>query len=230
MLWVIESQVLRTVFRVYFITFITLLGLVGSQCCKCAAKVDLLRGKNVELHRMTGWLRLSDILTCIWKMKKLPGGVWLGTVMIITALLSTAADITVALLVVPVEGLGECPFTEGLVMNWETPEAFTQPPANGYPATIASNAQIYSELAGCDVGIYRKIPQSGDPQFCGRDIDVLGEWQCQDLNMDRSFTATTSYSEIANSLMQADLQYSNWSYNLIYYNGGEETTHLAVCK
>jgi hypothetical protein len=231
MLWTIDSGVLRLVLRVYFIIFITLLSLIGSQCCKCAAKVDLLQGKNVDLNRMTGWLRLSDILTCIWKLRRLPGGLWLGLVMIITALLSTAADLTVALLVVPVDGLGECIFTEGLVMNWETPEAFNRPPPNGFPALIATNVQIYSNNSGCLVGIYTKVPQNGDPYFCGRDIDVLGGWGCKDVNMDSSFDSSATVLEIERSLVQANLQYSNVSDSYIYYDTGSPgSTHLAVCK
>jgi hypothetical protein len=215
--------------RIYFITVLTLLGLIGSECCKCVAKVDLLRGKKVKLHLMTGWLRPIDIVTCIWKLKRLPGGVWLGIVMIITTLLSVSADLTVTAFVVPVLAPGECLFTTGLVMNWQTPEDFFSPPPQGYPALIASNAQFYSADSNCSVGIYKKVPQDGDPAFCGRDNDILGRWECEDQNKDTSFGSDVTVQSVTEDLIQANLQYLNTS-NYKYYNGEGQTTHLAICK
>jgi hypothetical protein len=229
MLWPLDSNVLRVVLRIYFITIITLLGLIGSECCKCAAKVDLLRGKNVKLNRMTGWLRPIDILSCIWRLKRLPGGLWLGIVMIITTLLSLTADLTVALLVVPVLTPGQCLFTIGLVMDWQTTEGFVAPPPNGYPALIASNVQIYSANSNCSVGIYKKVPVDGDPLFCGRERDILGRWECEDLNRDSLFGPDITESSIKQSLTQYNLQYPNVS-STDYYNDQQQTTHLAVCK
>jgi hypothetical protein len=183
----------------------------------------------VERNLMTGWLRPMDIVTCIWKLKRLPGGVWLGLVMIITTLLSVSADLTVTAFVVPVLASGECLFTYGLVMNWQTQEVFSSPPPNGYPALIASNVQIYSANSNCSVGIYTKVPWSGDPAFCGRDIDILGRWECEDQNKDTFFNPNVTADSITGDLMLANLQYPNTSY-WNYFTPEGETTHLAICK
>jgi hypothetical protein len=230
MLWTIDNGTLRVVLRVYFITMTTLLGLIGSECCKCAAKVDLLGGKNVKLNRMTGWLRARDIFTCIYKLRRLPGGSLLGFVMITTTLLSLTADLAVSKLVLPATGPSDCIFTTGLVMDWTQNETFNSPPANGYPALIASNVQIYSTYSNCSVGIYRKVPISGDPLFCAKEKDILGRWECQDQNSDQTFAPTVSKNSIEESLLASNLQYSNMSFYNYYAGDESHTTHLVICK
>jgi hypothetical protein len=69
MLWAIDNDTLLLVPQVYFITMTTLLEIIGSEYCKCAAKFDLLYGKDVKLNRMTRWLRSVDILICIYKVE-----------------------------------------------------------------------------------------------------------------------------------------------------------------
>ncbi len=229
MVWTIDNGTLRVVLRVYFITMTTLLGLIGSECCKCAAKVDLLSGKNVKLNRMTGWLRPIDIWTCVYKLRRLPGGVLLGFVMITTTLLSLTADLAVSKLVLPAVGPSECIFTTGLVMDWTNNETFTSPPPNGYPALIASNVQIYSAYSNCSVGIYNKVPISGDPLFCAKEKDILGGWNCQDQNADQQFDPSVSKNDIEQTLLSASLQYSNMSYYNYYQGDESHTTHLVIC-
>jgi hypothetical protein len=230
MLWTIDNGTFRLVLRVYFITMTTLLGIIGSECCKCAAKVDLLSGRNVKLNRMTGWLRPVDIFICIYKLRTLPGGVLLGFVMITTTLLSLTADLLVAKFVLPARGPGECLFTTGLVMDWGPNETFSSPPAHSYPGLIASNAQIYSDGANCSVGIYKKVPRNGDPKFCGRESDILGRWQCEDQNSDQTFAPNISEQELEETLFSKNLQYSNRTH-YDYYQGDEShTTHLVICE
>jgi hypothetical protein len=229
MTWTIDNGTLRLVLRVYFITMTTLLGLIGSECCKCAANVDLLSGKNVKLNRMTGWLRPIDIWTCVYKLRRLPGGVLLGFVMITTTLLSLTADLAVSKLVLPSTGPSDCIFTTGLVMDWTSNETFNSPPANGYPALIASNVQIYSAYSNCSVGIYNKVPITGDPMFCAKEKDILGGWNCQDQNADQKFDPSVSESDIEQTLFSASLQYSNMSYYNYYENDESHTTHLVIC-
>jgi hypothetical protein len=209
----------------------TLLGLIGSQCCKCAAKVDLLSGKYVKLNRMTGWLRPIDIWTCVYKLRRLPGGVLLGFVMITTTLLSLTADLAVSKLVLPAVGPGDCNFTTGLVMDWTTNnETFHgSPPPHGYPALIASNVQIYSAYWNCPVAIYNKVPIHDDPLFCAKENDTLGGWNCQDIDADQKFDPSVSESEVEQTLLSAGLQYSNMSHYDYYYGDESHTTHLVIC-
>jgi hypothetical protein len=160
MLSTIDSGTLRVILRVYFIVCLFFLGIIGRQCGKLAVKRDLLDGHQVRIHRMTGWLKSEAILSAIWKLRQLPGGWFLGLLMIIASLISLTADVIVAKLVVSESASDLCPFTQGLVMDWTDSESFSYPPSNSWVATLASNAQYISLGNGdqCQVGIYRKIP------------------------------------------------------------------------
>jgi hypothetical protein len=171
----IDASYLRRVLRAYFISALFLLGILGRQCCKVATKVDLLQGETVSINRMTGWLQARDVAVVLWKLRRLPGGVWLGLMMIVPSILTLTVDLAVTGLVKPVT-LPDYPFTEGLVLDWSNNvETFYVPPPNGYPALISANIQIYSDQWNraipheyqCLVGIYRKVPWDRDQFFCG---------------------------------------------------------------
>jgi hypothetical protein len=69
------------------------------------------------LHRMTGWLHANDIGIVMWKLHRLPGGWWLGTMMVITSILSVTSDLLVTRLINPTLQPGFCPFDQGLVVE-----------------------------------------------------------------------------------------------------------------
>ncbi|PMD31984.1 hypothetical protein L207DRAFT_518878 [Hyaloscypha variabilis F] len=233
----IDPGLFRIALRIYFISALFLLGTIGRQCCKLATKVDLLQGHTVSINRMTGWLQARDVAIVLWKLRRLPGGVWLGFMMIITSLLTLTSDLAVTGLVKPVSLPDLCPFTEGLVLDWGTNvETFSAPPPNGYPALIAANVQAYSGQWNstlpyryeCLVGIYRKVPWDGDPSFCGNEQDVLGAWECTDMNKDYNFSPGQSPSEINDWLYTNGLQYYPNSSWIDYGNGWGNTAHLAI--
>ncbi|KAE9362942.1 hypothetical protein N431DRAFT_489904 [Stipitochalara longipes BDJ] len=233
----IDPGLFRIVLRVYFISTLFLLGAIGRQCCKLAAKVDLLQGQTVSINRMTGWLQARDVAIVLWKLRRLPGGAWLGLMMIITSILTLTADLAVTGLVKPVNLPDLCPFTDGLILDWSSDvETFYAPPPNGYPALIAANVQAYSGQWNstiphpyeCLVGIYRKVPWDGDPSFCGNEQDVLGAWACTDADRDYNFSPDESPSEISEWLYTNGLQYySNASFT-DYGDGLGNTAHLAI--
>lgn len=223
----INNGLLRLALRIYFIGTMTLLGIIGRQCCKYSAKLDLIKGKSVNLHRMTGWLQLRDIVICLWKLRRLPGGWWLGLMMIVGSVLTLAADLTVARLVYPGYVRGLCLFKRGLVMDWTDEAGYNSPPSNGYPALIASNAQYLSVDNGCDYGIYKKVPNYSGTTICAGVDDIMGSWVCNDLQQDLDFDEDVSADSIGSSLYENDLQYDNkWSTSIV--NGYEETTHLII--
>jgi hypothetical protein len=233
----VDAGLLRIALRVYFITTLFLLGTIGRQCCKLSAKVDLLQGETVSINRMTGWLQARDVAVVVWKLRQLPGGVWLGLMMIITSILTLTSDLAVTGLVKPVTLPDLCTFTEGLVLDWSTGvETFYAPPPNGYPALIAANAQIYSGQWNsaipspyeCLVGIYRKIPWDGDPAFCGNADDVLGQWECTDVGKDYNFTPDQTPNDIRNWLYTNGLQYYNNASYTDFVDGLGDTAHLAI--
>lgn len=233
----VDAGFLRIALRVYFIITLFLLGTIGRQCCKLSAKVDLLQGETVSINRMTGWLQARDVAVVVWQLRQLPGGVWLGLMMIITSILTLTSDLAVTGLVKPITLPGLCPFTLGLVLNWDSGvETFYAPPANGYPALIAANAQIYSGQWNstipapyeCLVGIYRKIPWDGDPAFCGNADDVLGQWECTDVGKDYNFTPEQTPDDIRSWLYTNGLQYYNNASSTDFVDGLGNTAHLAI--
>jgi hypothetical protein len=127
-------------------------------------------------------------------------------------------------------GPSECLFTTGLVMDWGPNDTFPSPPANDYPALIASNVQIYSNFVNGSVGIYKKVPRNGDPSFCGRESDILGRWQCEDQNSDQTFAPTVSKQQIEESLFSNNLQYSNRSHYDQCQGDESHTSHLVICE
>lgn len=222
-----DDGAVRVAFRIYFICTLALLGLIGSQCCKCAAKLDLLHGKTVKIHRMTGWVRARDVLICLWKMHRLPGGWWLGLMMVTASFLTLTADLAVNALVRQQWRTDQCYFTQGLVVDWHNTETFSAPPANGYPALIVSNAQINSDSNLCSIGIYRKVPNTDDPFFCAGDTDIIGTWQCDDIQQDATVPSDYTIEQIRDFLYENGLQYGNATATY-YINGLNRSTHYAA--
>jgi hypothetical protein len=216
----VEQSHLRYALRVYFIVGMFVLAIIGSQCCNAAAKLDLLRGKPVPLYQMTGWLHPKETFWCIWKLKRLPGGLWLGLMMCVASLVTIAGkspghtlryeclgDVQFHLRenglthifvadfatnsVKAVPTMGRCKFNQGLVVDFDQNKTvFSTPPNNGFPAVLASNAQVVSTKNGCDIGVYKKIPGQNDLSFCAGVDDIYGTWQCSDMNMDHNFPPT----------------------------------------
>ena len=93
--------------------------------------------------------------------------------MVTASILTSVADLSVAFLVGQKDRWDLCQFYEGLAMN-SNDENFIVLPSNGYPAVIASNAQINAVENGCNVGIYNKIPIQDDPFFCPSGEEILG--------------------------------------------------------
>jgi hypothetical protein len=140
-IWQTDASALRTLFRMYFIIVLFFLSIISRQVAKCAAKVELLKGNSVSLHRMTGWLHANDIGIVIWKLYQLPGGWWLGLMMIITSIITIMSDLLVTRLINPLLSPALCPFSTGLVMNWDN-LTWSVPPTDDYHALVAANAQI----------------------------------------------------------------------------------------
>lgn len=213
MISTVDSGVLRLGLRVYFIGTLLLISMIGGLCCRSAAKYDLLKGNHVKVNRMTGWVRFRDVLVVMWKFRRLPGGWWLGFTMIVASALALVSDLAVSKLVYSSYDTGLCDF-KGTGLGFDPiEESWIVPPAQAYPALIASNAQITTS-SDCLVGIYRKIPDDGGLMFCANEYDVIGRWSCyagkakDGTTGDRIFSASANDTEIGNYLFQHGLQYT----------------------
>ena len=204
----IDSRIVRIVFRIYFVIAIALLALVGKACAKSAVKLQLLHRKAVSVTSMTGWLQGVDLLLTMVKLKKLPGNVSLGSIMVVGTIVSLVADIAVSGLVQRVQVPSRCPFGQGLVLSITQPGTFDVTPVNGQPYTVASLAQRTSLPNGGLVGIYWKV--NGDPNFHAEPEDVIGNWGCANVNNDLTYDVDTSQDEVLADLVSRGYLYSNW--------------------
>jgi hypothetical protein len=148
--------------------------------------------------------------------------------MVIVSIVTLTADLAVNILVYPTPQKGFCDFDYGLVMNWTIGvEQFIQPPPNSYPARIASNAQIFSLANGCPIGIYSKIPWSGNASFCANELDIMGTWDCQVYGSDYNFDGNADAYYIGDWLENNTLQYSAWS-STEYSNRFGQQSHIVI--
>jgi hypothetical protein len=99
MLSPLDSSFLRGLLRVYFVLAFIVIGLIGSQCCKCSVKVGLSHGRSIKLNRMTGWIGGPSLIKAIWQLRRLPGGVFFGLLMIVTSIVTLVADFATSTLV-----------------------------------------------------------------------------------------------------------------------------------
>lgn len=217
---------LRTYLRIYFLVVLTVLGLVGNACCASAVKVKLYRNKTVLIHLMTGWQKGTDVFTTMFSLRRLPGGWWLGFIMIVAAFLTLGADLAVTRSVVPVTVESRCAFLDGLILNtsgggniWQTL------PWNGQPKIVASNAQITSQENGCLAGVFAKINR--DPNFCAGPQDILGSWTCIEAEQNVTYSSDTSASAIVDDLVQKGYLYAGASDEVTNYDDGS-TNHLVA--
>ncbi|RFU31594.1 hypothetical protein B7463_g4717, partial [Scytalidium lignicola] len=217
---------LRTYLRIYFLVVLTVLGLVGNACCASAAKVKLYGNKPVWIHLMTGWQKGTDVFTTMFSLRRLPGGWWLGCIMIVAAFLTLGADLAVTRTVVAVTVESRCLFLEGLILDtsgggniWQTL------PWNGQPKIVASNAQITSQENGCLAGVFAKINR--DPSFCAGPQDILGSWICVEAQQNVTYSSDTSTSAIVADLTQKGYLYVGASDEVTNYDDGS-TNHLVT--
>ena len=95
----LDSSFLRGLLRVYFVLAFILLGIIGSQATKCTVKVALQRGRAVKLNKMTGWISGPSLIKAIWQLRRLPGGVIFGLIMIVASVTTLVADFATSTLV-----------------------------------------------------------------------------------------------------------------------------------
>lgn len=133
-------------------------------------KLDLVHRRSVNLNEMTGWIRGADLWQGIYKLRRLPGGLWIGMIMVSASVMSLVADLATSTLVYRKEIPSRCLFTRGLVVYPNS--TWTEPPPQERPAVVASNAQIISQTNGGLIGVYRKASFALD--FSAQPDDLLG--------------------------------------------------------
>ena len=169
----IDSGIVRFALRVYFMILLFVIALLGDQCLALRTKLSLLRGRPVTVTSMTGWLRGAQLLKGTYQLRRVPGGI-LGGFMLLSAIIALLADLAVSAFVVTHNQQSRCDFTKGLAMNETTSE---YPSLLGTCFLWASAQQVTSMRNGGMMGIYKKADNSTN--FAADWDDVIGNWTCQ---------------------------------------------------
>ena len=195
-----EPQLVRLILRIYFNVVFIVLAVIGNQCVLYSTKLNILRKESVNITRMTGWLGSFEPFLTSLSIRKIPGG-WLGALMMVSVVLSYISDIAVSALIKPVRVSARCPFTTGLVSPTNDPLALV--PVNGSPYTVVSTAQLSSLANGGPIGIYSKV--NLDRNFQAQTEDIVGRWNCNDMEDDQVYELGTSKADIAQDLRSRGL-------------------------
>lgn len=230
LLLAIQSGYVRIAFRVYFTIGFILIGFLANICRARRNHWAIANGTQVPLPAMTGWLTNMSLLTAIWRLRRMPGGVWLGSLMVVCTVLSYLSDLAVSGLVRTVTVSGRCPFGTGLVVatsRADLPDVtglWEVPPTNGAPFFVVSQAQLTSVANGGLVGIYWKANR--DLTFRADTLDVAGQWNCTDVNNDISYYPDVSVSTINKDLFQRGYLYHSQTSSCWSDYGNGSYAHL----
>lgn len=214
----VSSSIIRLLLRVYFTVIVVAITLLGDVCCNLWVRRQLLRRQPVKLTHMTGWQRGFMPYWLILKLRAMPGGIILGSLMIMTSILAVFSDLTVSALVQDEHMPGTCMFLGGMVVASDHPSVSEAanaisifPDINGEAFRWALNAQYYSSvLNGGPNGIYRRVDNNSN--FRARDPeDMLGSWVCEYETGDASTPLTvprdTAYMDVVNGSVAAGKLY-----------------------
>jgi hypothetical protein len=161
----VSSAHARLALRIYFNVLLSLLALIGDQCCRKRSQLRLLRGQTLDITQTTGWLRTPAAVFAMYAMRRSPAG-WLGSIMILAGILSLASDLVVSALVVPTSVVDRCIFNDtghyATLKTNHTIGPFT--PGNvGILWDQITTARVTSLANGGLTGIYGKV--NSDPTF-----------------------------------------------------------------
>jgi hypothetical protein len=99
LLLAIQSSYVRVAFRVYFTVAFIVTGFLANLALSRRNRRNVANGKQIPLTAMTGWLSNVSLLTAICGLRRFPGGVWIGSLMLVCTTLSYISDLAVSGLV-----------------------------------------------------------------------------------------------------------------------------------
>jgi hypothetical protein len=130
-----DADKVRPILHVYFIVAFLVLGIIGQECCKLVIKASLRRGRQVPLHRMTGWVSGFSFFTSTFELRNIPGGLLFGFIMLWVTVLSPINTIIIGALVTNVQVSTRCEFGQGMVSNTTGPLSSTGPHSTASPSS-----------------------------------------------------------------------------------------------
>ncbi|CZR68958.1 uncharacterized protein PAC_18859 [Phialocephala subalpina] len=201
----INDSLLRGFLRVYFLIAFFAIGFLGGHVSKGVNKLKVSSGKQIKMIEMTGWLQFADILKSLWFVRRLPGGVLLGLLMLLASIGAVVSDVATSAFVDKQMLPSRCAFHRGLVIDANSP-SYEAPPPNGAGARMAEDSQLNSLWNNGRIGIYSKANNRQD--FRAASEDVMGWWSCSRVQDSEPLTANDTVKSMAKKLIQANLQYS----------------------
>jgi hypothetical protein len=210
----VDSSHLRVGLRVYCTVLFLVLAFVGDRCCANRARMILMQKSPLPISMMTGWLNAISAVRMWIAQKRLPAG-FFGIFMIVAEVMDIGSDLLVSGLVKPIQIPGRCSFGQGIVLT-ATPVNYTSIPGfwgSGYQ--MVSQAQSSSQKNNGLLGLYGKINR--DPNFRAESQDVVGHWDCVDIQHDVIYDGYATQDQVT-----VDLQSKGYLYNNTtrYLTGG----------
>lgn len=176
----IDDGTVRALFKVYFVVFVILIGIVGDLACRLTARSALLRGRAVTLTATTGWIHGPSFVKATFQLRRIPCG-WLGWLMLVATVIDLTADFGVAKTVTSVPITSTTYWPQGMVVSNNTKT--TKPSTQWQAFSWATLAQVYNsanaerwKLGNSRFGIYRFV--HNDTNFLANNDDIIGYWNC----------------------------------------------------
>lgn len=166
------------------------------------AKISVARGRSISA---IGNIRVDgfELFTASWGLRRLAGGSFSFSALLLLFLLGKTTDILTNYLVVGHTIHARCPFDRGLVFNDLEPNRFSQ--WNGRPLLFLQNAQLFAVNNSCEYGIYKQV--NSVTSFCPDGTDIIGSWKCDYTARSIQFAAGTPNVTIVNALYERGALY-----------------------
>lgn len=153
----ISTPTVRVILRVYFIVLLAATTWLMKKALHSTAKISVARGRSISA---IGNIRVDsfELFTASWGLRRLAGGPFSFSALLLLFFLGKTTDILTNYLVVGHRIHARCPFDRGLVFNDLEPNRFSQ--WNGRPLSFLQNAQLFAVNNSCEYGIYKKSTRS----------------------------------------------------------------------
>jgi hypothetical protein len=204
----VANNHLRVGLRLYFTAMFQVLALISDKYYHNRTKARLMKGSDVNISQMTGWLSLIPAARFIKTQKCLPVGLF-AIIMIVAHILAFFSDILVSGLVKSVEVPGRCDFLTGVVVPVE-PVAWESIPDPFQPAyRMVTQSQVASKANGGLSGIF--VKSNGNSHFRAEEQDILGHWECQEAQPSLKYNKTVGFKAVFRDLIDKGYLYENTS-------------------
>ncbi|KAM3072103.1 hypothetical protein ACMFMG_008565 [Clarireedia jacksonii] len=180
----VDASTMRIGFTTIFVALNFAISFLGSRLLRRRVQRQLTLQKKdtkgkvaaVPINHLTPWLAIGDFITYIWRVRKLPGGIY-AVLMFGTAVFSLAHQYFVSAFINSTPYPTKCTYVNG-VNTLHSNQSFAPVP-QWYATRLVSTALTWAVYNEGEVGIYAKVPNlRAYDSFKPQKSDVLGAWKC----------------------------------------------------